>query len=128
MARATEADAAANAAAGLEILMTAQRRYIEAWANAGQIMADAMQTVARRQAELAESGLREFWTENDAFARARAGEYRPAEELERLRGFYERAFGGFQELSEIMLKAQSEALKVLSDGTAASVEHASRAA
>ena len=45
-----------------------------------------------------------------------------------MQGFYQRAFGGFQELSEIMLKAQSEAMRTLVDGVAAGAEATRKAA
>lgn len=102
-------------------LVTAQRRYLEAWTNATQIMADAMQTVVRRQTELTEAALREFWAEGETMLRAAPGEYRPEEQFARMQGFYERASANVRELSDILLSAQREAMSVLGDGAAASL-------
>ena len=106
----------------------AQRRYLDAWAGASQIMLDAMRTVVQRQAEIAQSGLREFWSGGETMARSGPGEYRPAEQLERVQAYCERAFSDYQELGDIILRAQSEALRVLGDGAKAGLEDIRRAA
>jgi hypothetical protein len=111
-----------------DMILVAQRRYLEAWAGAGQIMADAMRTVVQRQVEFTQSGMREFWSEHQAMLHDRPGEHPPTEQFERLCTFCERAFANYQELGEIMLKAQSEAVQVLSDCASASLEDVRKAA
>lgn len=117
-----------GAADAADTLLDLQRRYLEAWRDAGQIMVDALQTVARRQAELAEEGLRDLWAEPGEPSRGSSGDPRSAGQLDRVQGLYQRAFGGFQELSGIMLKAQSEAMRTLVDGVAVGAADASRKA
>ena len=106
-------------------IIAAQSRYIEAWASAGQIMADAVRAVAQRQSELASAGSRDFWADRQAMLEGRPGERHPAEQV---RGFYEQAFANFQELSGILIKAQSEALGVLSSCATADLERDRKAA
>jgi hypothetical protein len=108
-----------------EAIIAAQSRYIEAWANAGQIMADAIRAVAHRQSELASAGIRDFWSDRQTMLEARPGERHPAEQL---RGFYEQAFANFQELSGILIKAQAEAMGVLSSCATADPERDRKAA
>ena len=109
-------------------LLGRQYRYLEAWHGAGQIMLDAMRTVMQRQAELAEEGLRELWSDSQAASRADGGDMRPMEQLERLHDHYRRMLGGVQEMTEIMLKAQSEAAQVLAEGMLAGAEPMARKA
>jgi hypothetical protein len=108
-----------------EAIIAAQSRYIEAWANAGQIMTDAIRAVAQRQSELASAGIRDFWSDRQAMLESRPVERHPAEQL---RSFYEQAFASFQELSGILIKAQAEAMGVLSSCTTAEAERDRRAA
>jgi hypothetical protein len=110
----------------LESFAAAQRRYLDAWTGASQIMLDAMRTVVQRQAEIAQSGLQEFWSGRETMAGS--GEYRPTEQMERVQAFCERAFADYQELGDIVLRAQSEALRVLGDGAKAGLEDMRRAA
>lgn len=110
-------------ALGLETILAAQRRYLEGWADASRIMTDAMRAVAQRQVELAESEMRAFWAEREAM-----GDGERADPVDRLCAFYERAFAHFQETSDIVLKAQSEAMQVFSDCAAASFDELKKAA
>lgn len=110
----------------LDSILAAQRRYLEGWAGASRIMADAMRSVVQRQVEFAESEMRAFWSEHDAALRE--GPSRSGEPIERLCSFYERAFASFQEMSDIVLKAQSEAMQVFSDCAVASLEDMKKAA
>jgi hypothetical protein len=109
-----------------DALLDLQRRYLEAWQGAGQIMVDAMQAVARRQAELAEEAMRELWAEprdGDPGARHAGGD-----RFDRALGLYQRAFDGFREVGEIVLKAQSDAAHTLVDGIAGRPEAGRKAA
>jgi hypothetical protein len=108
-----------------EAVIAVQSRYVEAWASAGQIMADAVRAVAQRQSELASAGIRDFWSDRQAMLEGRPGERPPAEQL---RSFYEQAFANFQELSGILIKAQAEAMGVLSSCATADPERDRRAA
>ncbi len=110
-----------------DTLLDLQHRYLQAWREANQIMLDAMQAVSHRQAELADQGLREFWVE-PAATQDGSGEARTFGRLERAQGFYQQAFSGFQELSEILLKAQSDAMRVLAEGVATGTETSRKAA
>lgn len=103
-----------------------QRSHLEAWQGAGQIMIDAMQAVARRQAELAEEAMRELWAEpRDGDPGTRHADGR---QFDRTLGFYRRAFDGFRELGEIVLKAQSDAAQTLVDGVVGRPEPGRKAA
>lgn len=115
------------AAESADALLDLQHRYFEAWREASQIMLDAMQAVAHRQAELADRGMRELWAE-PAAARAGSGESRSSGQLERVQGFYQLALGNFQETSEIVLKAQADATRALAGGFAEGAEASRKAA
>jgi hypothetical protein len=111
---------------GMETILAAQRRYLEGWADANRIMADAMRTVVQRQVELAGEGMRAFWSEREAMLER--DDARPADPVTAMCAFYERAFENFRESSDIMLKAQAEAMQVFSDCATASLEDMRKAA
>src|SRR5688500_13925526 len=74
---------------GGDAMLNLQRRYLEARRDAGQIMLDAMQSMARRQAELAEEGIREFWAESADAPRGSTAR-RQTSQLDGVQGLYQR--------------------------------------
>lgn len=108
----------------------AQRRYLEAWAGASQIMGDAAQTLLQRHAEMTNATLRRLWAGQTALVDGSAAPaaLRPEQQLEGLSDLYEIAFAHCQELAAIILKAQTESLEVLAHCADARAEDARRAA
>lgn len=96
------------------LLLDAQRRGLEAFMTAGRIVADGFRACAERQLDMAQVAAREFWAD---FERARSNgspELNTAELVDRFRASLERTAANARELSDIVLKAQGEALTVLS--------------
>ena len=104
-----------------EKLVAAQRRNFEALTSAGQIVADGMRTCAERQAAMIEEAMRGLWGEMQTSSRS-AQPGNPAEQLERMRGAFERVLSQVQELSQLLLRVQSEAMQVLNSCAAANME------
>lgn len=102
-------------------LLAAQRRNFEALTSAGQIVADGMRTCAERQAAMVEEAMRSLWGEMQTSGRP-AQTANPAEQLERMRGAFERVLAQVQELSQLLLRVQSEAMQVLNSCAAANME------
>lgn len=111
-----------------DTLMGAQRRYLEAWTTANQIMVDAMRTVIQRQTELAQSGMQDFLTGTGTMLQPGAGAPGAADPFGKMREFYEKAFSNFKELTEIMVKAQTEAMNVLSQCVTTNLDELKRTA
>lgn len=104
-----------------EKLMAAQRRNFEALTNASQIVADGMRVCAERQAAMVQEAMRGLWGEmQNSGGRAPAGD--PAEQLARMRAAFDRVLAQVQELSQLLLKVQSEAMSVLNACAAANME------
>jgi hypothetical protein len=105
-----------------EALLEAQRRNFAAFTNAGQIVADGMRTYAERQVSMVQEAMSNLWSEMQATASKPAAPTAPAEQLERMRGAFEKVLSQVQELSNLLLKVQSEAMAVLNDCAAKNME------
>jgi hypothetical protein len=102
-------------------LLAAQQRNVEALTNAGKIVAEGMRTYAERQVSLMQDGMRNLWGEiqNRGSATAAAT---PTDQLARMRAAFDRVMTQVQELSQVLLKAQSDALAVLNDAAVANAQ------
>lgn len=106
-----------------EALLAVQRRNIEAFARAGQIVAEGMRGYGERQVGLVQEAMRELWGEIQTRGRtpgATAAD--PAEQLARMRAAFERVLAQVQELSRLLLKIQGEAMTVLNDAASANAQ------
>ena len=104
-----------------EALVAVQRRNVEAFTSAGKIVAAGMRTYADRQASMMREGLHTLWSELQTDGRAlMTGE--PSGQQARVRAAFDQVLGQVQELSQGLLKAQSEAMAVLNDCAAANVK------
>jgi Phasin protein len=104
-----------------EALLAAQRRNVEALTSAGKIVADGMRTYAERQVSLMQDGMRNLWGEIQTKGSATAPA-NPADQLARMRAAFDRVLAQVQELSQVLLKAQSDALAVLNDAAVANAQ------
>ena len=102
-------------------LLAAQQRNVEALTSAGKIVAEGMRTYAERQVSLMQDGMRNLWGEILTRGSATAAA-NPADQLARMRAAFDRVMTQVQELSQVLLKAQSDALAVLSDAAAANAK------
>jgi hypothetical protein len=104
-----------------EALVAVQRRNVEAFTSAGKIVAAGMRTYADRQASMMREGLHTFWSELQTDGRAlMTGE--PSGQQARVRAAFDQVLGQVQELSQGLLKAQSEVMAVLNDCAAANMK------
>jgi hypothetical protein len=104
-----------------EALVAVQRRNVEALTSAGKIVAAGMRTYADRQASMMREGLHTLWSELQTDGRAlMTGE--PSGQQARVRAAFDQVLGQVQELSQGLLKAQSEAMAVLNDCAAANMK------
>jgi hypothetical protein len=104
-----------------EALVAVQRRNVEAFTSAGKIVAAGMRTYADRQASMMREGLHTLWSELQTDGRAlMTGE--PSGQQARVRAAFDQVLGQVQELSQGLLKAQSEVMAVLNDCAAANMK------
>ena len=104
-----------------EALLAVQRRNVEALTSAGKIVAEGMRTYAERQVSLMQDGMRNLWGEIQTRGSATAAAS-PSDQLTRMRAAFDRVLGQVQELSQVLLKAQSDALAVLNDAAVANAQ------
>ena len=100
----------------------AQRRNLEAFTSAGQIVADGMRAVAERQAAMVQDAMHELWGEMQNLGKGAARPAGPADQLDRMRHAFERVLAQVQEISNVLLKAQAEAMDVLNRCATANME------
>src|SRR5215204_5700480 len=104
-----------------EALLAAQRRNVEALTSAGKIVADGMRAYGERQVTLMQDGMRNLWGEIQTGGSATPAAS-PPDQLARMRAAFDRVLAQVQELSQVLLKAQSEALAVLNDAAVANAQ------
>jgi hypothetical protein len=104
-----------------ELLLAVQRRNVDALSSASKIVAEGMRTYAERQVSLVQDAMRDLWgtiqTRGSATAAAN-----PADQLARMRAAFDRVLAQVQELSQVLLKAQSDTLAVLNDAAVANAQ------
>lgn len=98
-----------------QALLEAQRRNFDAFTNASQIVADGMRTYAERHVSMVQEAMSGLWNELQASTRKPAAATAPTEQLDRMRAAFERVMAQVQELSNLLLKVQSEAIGVLNE-------------
>jgi Phasin protein len=103
-------------------LLEAQRRNFDAFTNAGQIVADGMRTYAERQVAMMQEAMSDLWSELQASSRKPAAAAAPTEQLDRMRAAFEKVVAQVQELGNLLIKVQSDALSVLNDCAAKNFE------
>lgn len=98
-----------------QAMLEAQRRNFDAFRNAGQIVADGMRTYAERQVAMMQEAMSGLWSELHSSAHAPTSVAAPKEQLERMRDAFEKVVEQVQELSQLLLRVQSDAIAVLND-------------
>ena len=105
-----------------ETFIAAQQRNIDAFASAGQIVVDGVRTIAQRQGEMMQSSVDQLMSvSQDAFA-MKATDLQPADQFAKAKAQYEAAVNNAKELAEIAMKAQGEAVAVLSKCVMANID------
>jgi len=97
----------------MQSLMSSQRRNVEALSRANQLALEGMQAVFKRQAEI----LKQSLEESASMGRELAGSGSPQEKVARqtdiAKEAFEKALANARELSEIVTKANGEAVDLL---------------
>ena len=93
-----------------EALWAAQRRNLEAVAEANQAAVEGIRAVAARQAEILQTSLKEAADAAHEIAAADPGD-KVAKQTELAKTAFEKAIANMQELSDLVTKAQGEALE-----------------
>ena len=103
-----------------EALMEAQKRNFQALANAGNIVADGMRSYAERQVAMVRESMGHLWSELQSVGKKAPAA--PGDQLERMRGAFEKVVAQLQELGQHMLEVQSQAMAVLNECAAKNLE------
>lgn len=90
-----------------------QQRNVDAFASAGQIVVDGAKAIALRQSEIMQSVVDEWLANGQQAMNGKPVDFKPADQVAKFKSSYEAAIANTKELSELALKAQSEALGVL---------------
>jgi hypothetical protein len=100
-------------------LTAAQQRNLDAFASASQIVVDGVKAMAQRQSEMMQASV-------DQFVAAGQGtkplEFQPGDQIAKAKSLYEAAVNNAKELAEIAMKAQSEAVDVLTKCAMANID------
>lgn len=108
-------------------LFATQRRNIEAFSEAGQVMTEGFQAVTRRQAEtVRENVSRMIKASKDLFS-GPSPEASAARQAEFAREAFETAFNNAREMSEMVTKSSYEAFDVLNKRAAEQLEEITHA-
>jgi phasin family protein len=108
----------------MEALAAAQRRNMEALAEANRMALEGAQAVAKRHMEMVQQSIGDM---TDAMRKIGEGESPQAQgqrQTEMMRTAYERAVANMQELADLIQKSSGEALGLLNKRFAAAMEEA----
>ena len=89
-------------------------------ANAGNIVADGMRSYAERQVAMVRESMGHLWSELQSVGKQAPAA--PTDQLERMRGAFEKVVAQVQELGQHMLEVQSQAMAVLNECAAKNLE------
>jgi phasin family protein len=103
-------------------LIAAQQRNIDALASASQILVDGAKAIAQRHGEIMQSSMDQLVAAGQEAFTAKPNEFKPADHVAQARSAYELAINNARELSEIVMKAQSEATAVLTKCAMANID------
>lgn len=105
-----------------QALLEAQRRNVDAFMNASHIVADGMRAYAERHAAMVQEAMSSLWSELQASTREARPAGGPSEQLERMRAAFERVMAQVQELGNLLIKVQSEAIAVINECAAKNLQ------
>lgn len=96
-------------------LMAAHRRNMEALSAANKLALEGAQAVARRNMEIMQQSMHEFTEHLRELTTAENPQTKAARQAELLKRAYEHAIGNLRELSDLIQKSNTEAIKLLDD-------------
>jgi phasin family protein len=103
-------------------MVAAQQRNLDAWASASQIVVDGVKAIAQRQSEIMQSSVGQWVATGQGAMNGKPADFKPADQIATVRSGYEQAVNNARELAEIALKAQSEAVDVLTKCMMANID------
>lgn len=103
-------------------LIATQQRNLDAFASAGQIMVDSVKAIAQRQSEMMQASVHQLVAASQGALKGKPMDLQPGDQMAKAKSFYENAVGNAQELTEIAMKAQSEAADVLTKCVMANID------
>ncbi len=104
-----------------ETFIAAQQRNIDAFASASQIVVDSVRTIAQRQGEMMQSSVDQLMSTGQDVLSMKA-DAQPADHFAKAKAQYEVAVSNAKELAEIAMKAQGDAVAVLSKCVMANID------
>jgi phasin family protein len=103
-------------------MIAAQQRNLDAWASASQIVVDSVKAIAQRQSEMMQSSVDQWIATGQGALTGKPAEFKPADQIATAKTSYEAAVNNAKELAEIAIKAQSEAVDVLTKAMMANID------
>jgi phasin family protein len=103
-------------------LIAAQQRNLDAFASASQIVVDGVKAMAQRHGEIVQSSVERWLAAGQGALNGKPTEFKPADQIATAKSSYEAAVNSARELAEIAIKAQSEAVDVLTKCMMANID------
>jgi phasin family protein len=103
-------------------VVAAQQRNLDAWASASQIVVEGVKAIAQRQSEMMQSSVEQWVAGGQGVMDGTPADFKPADQIATVKSGYEQAVNNARELAEIALKAQSEAVEVLTKCMMANID------
>jgi phasin family protein len=94
-------------------VLAAQQRNIDAFASASQIVVDGAKALAQRQSQMVQRSVDQWMAASQGAFTMKPGEFVPADQISKAKSAYESAVANSKEITDIAMKAQSEAAAVL---------------
>ena len=99
-----------------------QQRNVDAMASASQIVVDGAKAIALRQSEMMQSSVGDWLATSQQTLNGKPAEYKPGEYVGKAKSAYETLLSNTKELTDIAIKAQSEAFSVLTKAAMANLD------
>jgi phasin family protein len=103
-------------------LSAAQQRNLDAFASASQIVVDGVKALAQRQSEMMQASVDQFVAAGPGTFTGKATDFQPADQIAKAKSVYEAAVSNAKELTEIAMRAQGEAVDVLTKCALANID------
>jgi phasin family protein len=105
-----------------ETFIAAQQRNLDALASASQIVVDGAKTIAQRQGEMLQSSVDQLLRASQDALSLKATDLQSGDHFAKVKAQYEAAVNNAKELAEIAMKAQGDAVAVLSKCVMANID------
>lgn len=106
----------------MEVAAATQRKNIEALARASQLAVESMQAIAHRQSEIFRSTMEEASSAARELMAADGPEEKAAKQAEIFKDAFQRAVTNIRELVELVAKSQADAIEVVNQRFAESLD------